>query len=201
MAAQPCFLCASGRDACIRYALPYDGRMTLGLTRHHRFAPVAGPVLVVVMDGVGVGAPDDGNAVWLARTPNLDWLAANSPTTTLKAHGRAVGMPSDQDMGNSEVGHNVLGSGRVFEQGASLVKTAIESGSLFRADTWLAAIAQTLATHEPMHFIGLLSDGNVHSHIDHLIEMLRAARQKRVSWARIQVLLFGRDVPRRCALE
>src|SRR4051794_26279403 len=91
------------------------------------FDGVTGPVLVVVMDGVGYGAKDDSDAVFLARTPNLDRLHADGPHTALKAHGTAVGMPSDADMGNSEVGHNAIGAGRVFDQGAKLVQESIDS--------------------------------------------------------------------------
>ncbi|HEY8429473.1 MAG TPA: hypothetical protein VIL20_13905 [Sandaracinaceae bacterium] len=93
----------------------------LSLRKHPSFAGVEGPVLVVVMDGIGIGRHDEGDAVWLARTPHLDWLAANVPSVPLRAHGKAVGLPSDDDMGNSEVGHNAIGAGRVFDQGAKLV--------------------------------------------------------------------------------
>ena len=89
-----------------------------------------GPVVVVVLDGVGIGRGDDGDAVHLARTPVLDRLRQTCPTVTLKAHGTAVGLPSDKDMGNSEVGHNALGAGRVFDQGAKLVNAAISGLSL-----------------------------------------------------------------------
>ena len=85
-------------------------------------AGVPGPVVACVLDGVGIGAHDESDAVWLARTPNLDWLARHALATSLCAHGTAVGMPSDDDMGNSEVGHNALGAGRIFDQGAKLVE-------------------------------------------------------------------------------
>ena len=91
------------------------------LRPHPTFAGVEGPVLVVVMDGVGCGRDDEGNAVWLARTPTLDWLSEHALYTTLAAHGVSVGLPSDDDMGNSEVGHNALGAGRVFDQGAKFL--------------------------------------------------------------------------------
>ena len=100
------------------------GEWTLAKSR--RFAGVDGPVVVCVMDGVGYGRKDESDAVWLARTPTLDWLAANTPTTALVAHGKAVGMPTEDDMGNSEVGHNALGAGRVFDQGAKLVSKAVK---------------------------------------------------------------------------
>src|SRR5687767_6292436 len=100
------------------------------------FSGVQGPVVVVVMDGVGYGRGDESDAVFLARKPNLDLLHASYPNTRLKAHGVAVGMPSDADMGNSEVGHNALGAGRVFDQGAKLVAESINSGALFERPVW-----------------------------------------------------------------
>jgi 2,3-bisphosphoglycerate-independent phosphoglycerate mutase len=170
------------------------------LTKHPQFAGVRGPVVVCVMDGVGLGREDEGNAVWLARKPNLDFLKANSAATSLIAHGTAVGMPSDADMGNSEVGHNALGSGRTFDQGAKLVDHALKSGALFEGETWRAACARCIRHSSPLHFIGLLSDGNVHSHIDHLIGMLQRAAADGVQRARVHILLDGRDVSETSAL-
>jgi 2,3-bisphosphoglycerate-independent phosphoglycerate mutase len=174
---------------------------SLALRRHATFAGVEGPVLVVVMDGVGVGREDEGNAVWLARTPTLDALAASAPSTLLRAHGKAVGLPSDEDMGNSEVGHNALGAGRVFDQGAKLVAAAIADGSMFEGPAWRDAIARVRESGEPLHFIGLLSDGNVHSHLEHLFAMLRRAASEGVAKVRVHALLDGRDVPETSALE
>src|SRR3954454_778891 len=148
------------------------------LKKHPRFAGVPGPVLVCVMDGVGHGHHDEGDAVWLARTPALDFLAKQPATTLLTAHGIAVGMPSDADMGNSEVGHNALGAGRTFDQGAKLVEHAIASGALFEGPTWRALVRRCVENGTPLHFVGLLSDGNVHSHIDHLFAMLRKAAEQ-----------------------
>jgi 2,3-bisphosphoglycerate-independent phosphoglycerate mutase len=170
------------------------------LPKHRSFPGVSGPLLVVVMDGVGVGKQNDGNAVWLARTPHLDWLGANAPSTTLAAHGKAVGLPSDDDMGNSEVGHNALGAGRVFDQGAKLVNQAIANGSLFEGQAWRLAVSRVKNSGKPLHFMGLLSDGNVHSHIDHLVAMLKAADAAGVEKARIHALIDGRDVPQTSAL-
>jgi 2,3-bisphosphoglycerate-independent phosphoglycerate mutase len=164
------------------------------LQKSSRIAGVPGPVVVCVMDGVGCGHHDDGDAVWLARKPNLDFLAKQPAVTELTAHGTAVGMPSDADMGNSEVGHNAIGSGRIFDQGAKLVDTAIRSGALFQGETWQALIKRCLTNRTPLHFIGLLSDGNVHSHIDHLLAMLRHAASDGIEKARVHVLLDGRDV-------
>ena len=159
------------------------------------------PVVTIVMDGVGI-APDTGaNAVRLARTPNLDRLMANYPMVSLKAHGTAVGLPSDDDMGNSEVGHNALGSGQVFAQGAKLVSASIESGKMFASDTWKALVGGVKENNSTLHFIGLFSDGNVHSHIDHLKAMLKQAKAEGVKNIRIHILLDGRDVGETSALE
>jgi 2,3-bisphosphoglycerate-independent phosphoglycerate mutase len=167
----------------------------LSLRRHPRFPGVPGPLLVVVMDGVGLGRRDAGDAVHLARTPTLDFLAAHTPTTRLRAHGTAVGLPSDDDMGNSEVGHNALGAGRVFDQGAKLVTAAIESGALFAGVAWQRLVERVKASGEPLHFLGLLSDGNVHSHDAHLHAMIRRASAEGVRRVRVHALLDGRDVP------
>jgi 2,3-bisphosphoglycerate-independent phosphoglycerate mutase len=163
-------------------------------------SPRPGPVLVVVMDGVGEGPGDEGDAVALARTPVLDRLRATGPHLTLRAHGTAVGMPSDKDMGNSEVGHNALGCGRVFDQGAKLVDGAIRSGSIFEGAVWREAV-ERVGSDGTLHFIGLLSDGNVHSHIDHLEAMIRRADAAGVKRIRIHPLLDGRDVGETSALE
>ena len=165
------------------------------------FAGVPGPVVLCVMDGVGIGAHDEGDAVWLARTPTLDFLSTQPAATRLRAHGTAVAMPSDADMGNSEVGHNALGAGRTFDQGAKLVDHAIASGALFAGATWKALVTRSLERNAPMHFIGLLSDGNVHSHIQHLFALLRHAAEQGVKRARVHILLDGRDVPETSALE
>jgi 2,3-bisphosphoglycerate-independent phosphoglycerate mutase len=171
------------------------------LKKNPSFAGVRGPVVVCVMDGVGNGKQDEANAVWLARKPNLDFLAANSAASELLAHGTAVGMPSDADMGNSEVGHNALGAGRTFDQGAKLVDQAIKSGALFEGAIWKALSARARNNKTPLHFIGLLSDGNVHSHIDHLLAMLRRAAKDGVDKARVHILLDGRDVSETSALQ
>ena len=159
-----------------------------------------GPLVLAIMDGVGIGRYEAGDIVRQAATPTLDWLAQNCLTTRLKAHGTAVGMPSDKDMGNSEVGHNAIGCGRVFEQGAALVNQAIAARTLFEGAVWKDLIRNVCQHDATLHFIGLLSDGNVHSHIDHLEAMLAEARQNGVKKARVHVLLDGRDVPSTSAL-
>ncbi len=156
---------------------------------------MAKPVLLVVMDGVGFSKTGLGDAVSEANTPTLDWLLANCPHTRLKAHGDAVGLPSDEDMGNSEVGHNALGCGQIYSQGAKLVNESIESGKMYESAAWKELVDNCVAKNSTMHFIGLLSDGNVHSNISHLFSMLRRAKADGVKKARVHVLLDGRDVP------
>ncbi len=158
------------------------------------------PIVLVIMDGVGKGDGGSGDAVAVAKTPTLDNLLATCPHTWLKAHGTAVGLPTDDDMGNSEVGHNALGCGQIYSQGAKLVEESIESGAMFQSETWKDLIANAKNGHA-LHFLGLLSDGNVHSNISHLIAMLKEARAEGVMKAYCHILLDGRDVPATSALE
>ena len=173
----------------------------------HRSGPaVEGPVVVVVMDGVGLGRRDEGDAVHLARTPTLDWLDTVALRTSLLAHGPHVGMPGHKDMGNSEVGHNALGAGRIYDQGAKLVDNAITSGSLFDVDNpesaqWNAMVDHVRSHGSTLHLIGLLSDGNVHSHIDHVEAIATEAARRGVARLRLHCLLDGRDVAPQSALE
>ena len=156
-------------------------------------------VLVVVMDGVGAREERFGNAVRLAWTPAMQWLRGNGIYTTLQAHGTAVGLPSDTDIGNSEVGHNALGAGRVFPQGATLVGEAIESQRVFAGQTWRDLLSYVGSHDGTLHFLGLLSDGNVHAHERHLYAMLARAKADGVKRVRVHVLLDGRDVGARSA--
>ncbi len=151
------------------------------------------PVVLVVMDGVGMTEKDNGNAVMHAYTPNLDNYLENYPHTVIKAHGSAVGLPTDDDMGNSEVGHNALGCGQIYSQGAKLVNESIDSKSIYDSETWKELVKN--AEGHTLHFLGLLSDGNVHSHIRHLLAMLTEAKEEGVKNVRIHVLMDGRDVP------
>lgn len=160
-----------------------------------------GPVVLVIMDGVGFGKYKEGDAVAAAMTKHLDKLYEKYPWTKLKAHGLAVGLPSDADMGNSEVGHNAMGCGRVFAQGAALVSQSINSGKMFEGETWKNLVANVKKTGGTLHFIGLLSDGNVHSHIDHLKAMIGEAKKEGVRKVRVHALLDGRDVGEMSALE
>ncbi len=170
------------------------------LKKLKHFSGRQGPLLLIIMDGVGTGKSDDSNAVFLAKTPNLDKLFSSEFKTQLRAHGKAVGLPSDGDMGNSEVGHNALGSGRVFSQGAKLVDIAIESGRIFQTDIWKKIMEQSIKGGT-LHFIGLLSDGNVHSHINQLFALITKASESGVKRLRVHPLLDGRDVYEKSALE
>ena len=159
------------------------------------------PILTIVMDGVGYTRRTAGNAVYAADTPTLDMLNEKYPRFLLQAHGTAVGLPSDDDMGNSEVGHNALGAGQVFAQGAKLVSNAIESGKIYTSDSWQALVGGVKANGSTLHFLGLFSDGNVHSHIDHLKAMVSQAKAEGVATVRIHILLDGRDVGETSALD
>lgn len=167
---------------------------TWQLDKHPAFPGVPGPVITCVMDGIGLGKQDESDAVYLARKPNLDWLERNAMYMSLNAHGTSVGMPTDKDMGNSEVGHNALGAGRIYDQGAKLVQGAVDSGELFESEAWKKCTGRVRESGQPLHFIGLLSDGNVHSHIDHLKAMIQKADQEGVEKVRVHALMDGRDV-------
>lgn len=188
------FICAfAGQGLCVH------GKKGIKTMSKGIFGGEKRPVLTIVMDGVGLCDRVEGNAVKAADTPTLDMLMQKYHCFRLKAHGTAVGLPSDDDMGNSEVGHNALGSGQLFAQGAKLVSNAIESGKIFESDTWKQAVSN--AKDHTLHFIGLFSDGNVHSHIDHLKAMIAHAKKDGVKRVRVHILLDGRDVGETSALE
>src|SRR5688572_28764490 len=167
----------------------------LVLRKHARGPAARGPVVLAILDGVGIGRGDEGDAVRLARTPTMDRLWTPGARALLRAHGTAVGLPSDDDMGNSEVGHNALGAGRVVAQGALLVNRAIATGEMFAGATWSAIIERSLRGN------ALLFVGNVHSHIAHLEAMLREAARRGAKRLYVHALLDGRDVPPTSALE
>ena len=160
-----------------------------------------GPVVLVIMDGVGLGTGGEEDAFAKARTPILDDLMKNHFFTKLTAHGIKMGLPSDSDMGNSEVGHNVMGAGRIFAQGAKLVNESIESGNIFKSEVWKEIINKPKNENTTIHFIGLLSDGNVHSHINHLKKLINECSLEKIKKVRIHILLDGRDVPETSALN
>jgi 2,3-bisphosphoglycerate-independent phosphoglycerate mutase len=170
------------------------------LKRSDRFPEPGGPVVEIIMDGVGVAPGGPGNAVVEARTPTLDGLVASCPNTLVRAHGIAAGLPSDDDMGNSEVGHNALGGGRIFDQGAKLVNKAVATGALFEGEVWKAIVERSKSRKSALHLIGLLSDGNVHSHIDQLLALIDGAARDGITRLRVHILTDGRDVGERTAL-
>lgn len=170
------------------------------LEKSARFTACSGPLVTIVLDGVGISPREDGDAVKTARTPTLNGLMATYPMTQLLAHGTAVGMPSDEDMGNSEVGHNAFGAGRVFAQGAKLVAESIATGHIWQGHAWQEVVA-TAKQGGTLHFLGLFSDGNVHSHIDHLRAMIEQAKKAGVAKVRVHILLDGRDVGETSALD
>lgn len=171
----------------------------LSLRPHPSFTGRPGPLLVVVADGVGVAPSGASNAITEAATPTLDQLWSSALSTEIAAHGPAVGLPSDDDMGNSEVGHNALGAGRIFAQGAKLVNKAIETGAIFESDVWAEAIDH--GRSGTLHLIGLHSDGGVHSSLEHLYALLRRAADEGVTSCAVHILHDGRDVDARSALR
>lgn len=175
--------------------------MVSSLSKNPAWKGRKGPLVLVIMDGVGYGKYKEGDAVADADMRHFRALEASCPATKLKAHGTAVGLPSDDDMGNSEVGHNAIGCGRVFSQGAKLVNDSIRSKSMFSGSVWKKLVANVRDTKGTLHFIGLFSDGNVHSHIDHLMAMMEEAYAEGVKKARVHILLDGRDVGAQSALD
>ena len=154
---------------------------------------------MVIMDGVGIKKKKEGNAFLNAKTPNIDYLMNNALFTSIYAHGTYVGLPTDKDMGNSEVGHNAMGCGQIYSQGAKLCNEVIESKELYSGKTWKELI--DYCKDSTLHFIGLLSDGNVHSHINHLLSMLEQSKKEGIKNVRVHILLDGRDVDATSALN
>ena len=175
--------------------------MLEALKKNSSFKGRKGPVVLCIMDGVGFGKYKEGDAFLNGYTPNLDRMLDKCPNTKLNAHGIAVGLPSDDDMGNSEVGHNAIGCGRVFAQGAKLVNEAIASGRMFEGEVWKELTSNCNSKNSTLHFLGLFSDGNVHSHINHLKAMIEEGKKEGVKKIRIHILLDGRDVPETSALK
>ena len=175
--------------------------MDLKLEKLDGFEGRKGPLLLVIMDGVGYGRMDESDAVFLANTPTLDKLMKEIPLQTkLKAHGPAVGLPSEDDMGNSEVGHNAIGAGRVFAQGAKLVNYSFDSGEIFKSDNWKNVLLKG-KNGGTVHFMGLLSDGNVHSHINHWFALINKCADEGIQKVRLHILLDGRDVGEKSAMD
>ncbi len=157
------------------------------------------PVVLIIMDGWGLADASEGNAVSLAKTPNYDRLVKTYPHTTLKASGMSVGLPEGQ-MGNSEVGHMNIGGGRIVYQSLTRIHKAIDDGSFFENESYLDAFKHVNNKQSKLHVMGLLSDGGVHSHIDHFKAMLDAAKKAGVKELFVHAYLDGRDVPPQSAI-
>jgi len=152
------------------------------------------PVLLMILDGWGYGPPGPGNAISVANTPNMDRLMAEYPFTTLAAHNGAVGLPEGQ-MGNSEVGHLNIGAGRVVYQDLTRINLAIQSGTFFTNEVLTATMRQVKENQGALHLMGLVSDGGVHSHIDHLVALVRMAAAQGLSRVFVHAFMDGRDTP------
>ncbi|KAL2474361.1 putative bisphosphoglycerate-2 [Abeliophyllum distichum] len=160
----------------------------------HPKLPKGKIIAVVVLDGWGEANPNQYNCIHVAETPAMDSLKKGAPEKwrLVKAHGKAVGLPTDDDMGNSEVGHNALGAGRIFAQGAKLVDLALASGKIYEGEGF-KYIKESFETGT-LHLIGLLSDGGVHSRLDQLQLLLKGASEHGAKRIRVHVLTDGRDV-------
>lgn len=158
------------------------------------------PVMLMILDGFGLNDRKEGNAVAMADTPFLDHLMKDYPMSSLGASGMEVGLPDGQ-MGNSEVGHLNIGAGRVVYQELSRITREIEKGDFYRNSVLLDAVRKGAAPGKAVHVMGLLSDGGVHSHIDHLKGIIDMAAAEGVNELYIHAFLDGRDVPPRCALK
>ncbi|XP_076959619.1 2,3-bisphosphoglycerate-independent phosphoglycerate mutase-like [Bidens hawaiensis] len=160
----------------------------------HPKLPKGNLVAMIVLDGWGEASPDKFNCIHVAETPTMDSLKNGAPDKwrLVRAHGTAVGLPTEDDMGNSEVGHNALGAGRIYAQGAKLVDLALESGKIYE-DEGFNYIKESFTTNT-LHLIGLMSDGGVHSRLDQLQLLLKGASQHGAKRIRVHVLTDGRDV-------
>ena len=151
---------------------------------------------LIIMDGFGIAAPTAGNAIAQADTPNLDRLFAEYPCAQLSASGLDVGLPEGQ-MGNSEVGHTNIGAGRVVFQILPKISQEIRNGRFFENKVYIKAIEDAKANGKALHVMGLLSDGGVHSHLEHIFAMLDMAKARGVEKVFVHCFLDGRDVPPR----
>jgi 2,3-bisphosphoglycerate-independent phosphoglycerate mutase len=158
-----------------------------------------GPLVLIIMDGVGIGRKNKYNALHKARTLFLDTLPRSKLSTKLKAHGSFVGLPNNYIMGNSEVGHNAIGAGRIVKQRGLIAKEAILGKSLFQTKKWKALVKKV--GKNTLHLIGLVSDGYVHSHMSHLIGLLKGSVASGIKKVRVHALLDGRDMPPQSSLK
>ena len=156
--------------------------------------------VLVIMDGFGIAPAGGGNAVSLAEKPQLDRIFAENAHTQLSASGLDVGLPEGQ-MGNSEVGHTNIGAGRVVFQDLPRINKAITDGSFFENAAYVKAMDDAKSGGRALHILGLLSDGGVHSHINHIFAILDMAKMRGLEKVYVHCFLDGRDVPPRSAAE
>ncbi len=159
----------------------------------HFSSAIKRPVLLIVMDGWGMGSGGPGDAVSQADTPVFDRLWKKYAHTQLLTHGPYVGLPSGNDMGGSEVGHLTMGAGLILEQGPTRINNAIADGSFFQSEA-LQQVMKVAQTDHTLHLIGLLSDGNIHSHLSHFRALVNHAFEQGIKRLRVHALLDGRDV-------
>lgn len=152
------------------------------------------PVMLMILDGFGIAEKSEGNAVALANKPNFDRLVKEYPNTQLQASGMAVGLPEGQ-MGNSEVGHLNIGAGRIVYQELTRITKSIEDGDFFENEALMKAMKNAKENNASLHLMGLLSDGGVHSHIDHLKGLLEFAKKEGLQKVYVHAFMDGRDVP------
>ncbi|HEX9759393.1 MAG TPA: 2,3-bisphosphoglycerate-independent phosphoglycerate mutase, partial [Candidatus Acidoferrales bacterium] len=150
------------------------------------------PIILTVLDGWGYTPETKGNAIHLARTPHYDRLLREFPNTLVHTSGPHVGLPEGQ-MGNSEVGHLNIGAGRVIHMDITRIDLAIATGELFRNELLLKAMQR--GREQQLHLLGLVSDGGVHSHLEHVFALLRMARENKVERVFLHCFTDGRDTP------
>src|SRR5215467_15766559 len=153
-----------------------------------------GPLALIIIDGWGYSASLEGNAIELATTPFYDELSEKYPSTLLEAHGSRVGLPEGV-MGNSEVGHLNIGSGRVIRMDVSLVDHEIDTGAFFQNKTLKSALEGARDRGKALHLMGLISDGQVHSSLTHLYALLKMAKDRSLEQIFVHCFLDGRDTP------
>jgi 2,3-bisphosphoglycerate-independent phosphoglycerate mutase len=156
--------------------------------------------MLMILDGVGIADENPGNAFKLANTPNLDRLFAKYKSTHVRTSGLAVGLPDGQ-MGNSEVGHTNIGAGRIVYQELTRITKEIEDEKFFQNPEFLKAIKHVKDNNSSLHIMGLVSDGGVHAHIDHLFALLELAKRENIEKVYVHAFLDGRDTPPTSAIE
>jgi 2,3-bisphosphoglycerate-independent phosphoglycerate mutase len=173
----------------------------LSLKNLQQYFSGRGPLIHVVLDGWGVGAADETNAVNRANLPVMSRLIHGCPYTQLWTHGKYVGLPNEKDMGGSEVGHMTMGAGMVMEQGPTLIQDLLQSGEFFENPVLSRIIQNCVERDTPLHLLGLLSNGNIHSHVDHTEAIIRHAFQSGIRRCYLHALLDGRDAGVQSALD